>query len=76
MRTLDVRGLVPCEPFERALEALDALASGERLTLLISREPFPLYDWLREHGFRWTTLPPETGQTHFTLQIQAPVQEG
>ena len=57
---LDVRGLPPCEPFERTLAALDELATGEVLEVLIHREPFPLYDLLRERGFTWQVVP-ETG---------------
>jgi len=48
---LDVRGLPPCEPFERIMAALDVLPAGGALEVLIHREPVPLHDWLREHGF-------------------------
>lgn len=50
-RRLDVRGLPPCEPFERIIAALDVLPPGETLEVLIHREPVPLHDWLEEHGF-------------------------
>lgn len=50
---LDVRGLPPCEPFERTLAALDELPTGETLEVLIHREPFPLYELMRERGFAW-----------------------
>ncbi|MBX9962549.1 MAG: DUF2249 domain-containing protein [Burkholderiales bacterium] len=52
-RTLDVRFLEPPEPFERIVEALAALPEGEVLRVLIHREPRPLFNWLREDGFRW-----------------------
>lgn len=48
---LDVRGLPPCEPFDKILAATDELPVGEELEVLIHREPLPLYDWLTEHGF-------------------------
>lgn len=48
---VDVRWLAPPEPFERALAALDMLGAGERLRLLIHREPYPLYDILQEWGY-------------------------
>lgn len=60
---VDVRFLAPPEPMERALEALDQLASPEdELQLLIHREPFPLYDVLRRHGYsRETETTPDGG---------------
>jgi uncharacterized protein (DUF2249 family) len=72
MAELDVRGLAPCEPLERTLAALDALPPGESLIVHLSREPFPLYDWLREHGFAWQTKPGDEG---FTLEIRVAVPE-
>lgn len=68
---LDVRGLPPCEPFERTLSRLDELAAGEVLEVLIHREPFPLYDLLRERGFTWQ-VSPETdadGRAYFRIGI-------
>ncbi len=41
--TLDVRGLPPPEPLEHCLEALADLLPGQRLCMLIDREPYPLY---------------------------------
>lgn len=52
---LDVRGLEPPGPMERLLEALAELPRGERLKLLIHREPFPAYQMLEANGFRFTT---------------------
>ncbi|WP_018604385.1 DUF2249 domain-containing protein [Uliginosibacterium gangwonense] len=58
---LDMRGLPPCEPFERILAAVDALPPAETLEVLIHREPFPLYAWLAEHGFAHHTQAEESG---------------
>ena len=52
---LDVRGLDPPEPLQRALEAIAALQTGEQLRMLHHREPFPLYAMLRERGFTHRT---------------------
>lgn len=50
-RVLDVCGLEPPEPLERALAALDTLASGEYLRLRIHRAPYPLYSMLEQWGY-------------------------
>lgn len=52
---LDVQNLPPPEPLERVLEALAGLAPGQRLRLLIDREPHPLYDILDARGFVYRT---------------------
>lgn len=49
---LDVCGLAPPEPLERVLDALSTLLPGQRLRVLIDREPRPLYPILRQNGFR------------------------
>jgi len=48
---LDVNLLEPPEPMGRILSAIDALARGRYLRILIHREPFPLYDILRREDF-------------------------
>ncbi|MDX5363084.1 MAG: DUF2249 domain-containing protein [Pseudazoarcus pumilus] len=52
---LDVRGLEPPEPFERAMEALADLPAGDTLTLVLDRVPYPLLRILERdgHGFEW-----------------------
>lgn len=45
-RRIDVRGLPPCEPLERVLDALALLPADEALVVSIHREPFPLYGLL------------------------------
>jgi len=52
---LDVRGLPPPEPFERIMGALAELPSGTLLRVHIHREPYPLYEALRDHGYTWQT---------------------
>jgi len=63
---LDVSSLAPPEPLERVLDALSLLPEGDRLRVLLPREPFPLYDLLRRMGYAWMT----TGaQGHFEILI-------
>ena len=52
---LDVRGMEPPEPLEKVLDALDSLAPGERLCMLIEREPRPLYRILLDNGYAYRT---------------------
>lgn len=60
MKVIDARELLPPEPMERVLAALPSLERGEALTLLLPREPFPLYHVLQARGFAWaTTLAPD-----------------
>lgn len=52
-RTVDGRGLMPPEPLELTLEALDTLPDGEELLLLLYCEPHPLYSVLKENGYSY-----------------------
>lgn len=48
---IDVCGLEPPEPLERVLDGLGRLQPGQRLRVLIPREPFPLYSILDRNGY-------------------------
>lgn len=61
MPELDVRGLPPPEPFENIARALQMLSATETLQVLIHREPFPLYEMLRDAGYTWQTTALENG---------------
>ncbi|HEU4853371.1 MAG TPA: DUF2249 domain-containing protein [Telluria sp.] len=54
--TLDVCGLMPPEPMERVLEALADLRPGQRLRMLIDREPRPLYRILERNECRYDAV--------------------
>ena len=58
---LDVRGIEPPGPMVRVLEALDRLASSDRLEVLHERRPLFLYPQLDARGFCHTTDEPEPG---------------
>ena len=51
---IDGREMQPPEPMERTLEALDTLAEGDDLLLLLYCEPHPLYNILRQNGYAWS----------------------
>lgn len=54
-KELDVRGLPPPEPFEKIIHALQTLPDGAELHVLIHREPYPLYEVMRNTGYEWRT---------------------
>lgn len=56
-RILDVSELEPPEPLERILDSLAEMAAGDWLKVLHRREPYPLYNMLRNMGYCWSTVP-------------------
>jgi hypothetical protein len=51
---IDGREMVPPEPLELTLLALDALAADDELVLLLYCQPHPLFNILRREGYVWT----------------------
>lgn len=47
---VDARYMEPPEPFVKTMEMLDELKEGEKMLLLLYREPHPLYKVLRQNG--------------------------
>jgi len=52
-RRLDVSDLEPPEPMERILDVLDEMPESDWLRVTHRREPYPLYNMLRNMGFAW-----------------------
>ncbi len=72
---VDVRGLPPCEPMERVLQALRELAPGDEVRMLLHREPVPLYALLAEQGFAHRAQRQPDG--HWAIRIRhAPAGSG
>jgi uncharacterized protein (DUF2249 family) len=67
---LDVRGLQPPEPFERAMESLADLGAGDTLTLVLDRVPHPLFRILERdgHEFEWH----DDGLGRVAVRVAAP----
>ena len=63
---IDGRELQPPEPMERTLEALDQLAEGDDVLLLLYCQPHPLFNILRNSGYAWS----EEVQTDGTREIR------
>ena len=59
--TIDGRQLVPPEPFEQTMAALDGLAPGDEILLLLNCQPRPLYRVLQRSGFVWSEVALEDG---------------
>jgi hypothetical protein len=51
---IDGRGMEPPRPLELALQALDGLAPGDDVLMLLYCQPHPLYGALKQRGCRWT----------------------
>lgn len=51
---IDGREMVPPEPLELTLLALDGLAADDELVLLLYCQPHPLFNILRREGYAWT----------------------
>lgn len=52
---VDARFMEPPEPFVQTMEMLDTLQPGEKMLLLLYREPHPLYQVLTRNGHAYST---------------------
>ena len=50
---IDACAMMPPEPMERTLDALERLSPGETLLLVIPRRPAPLFDMLADDGYSY-----------------------
>lgn len=67
---VDARRLEPPEPLDRVLAALRRRLPGQRVRLLLHREPLPLYSLLQQMGLTHTTEVMPDG--HFCILIGEP----
>jgi uncharacterized protein (DUF2249 family) len=66
-RRLDARE-IDGEPFSAIMAALDDLGPDERLLLVNSFEPEPLYDVLEDRGFTFETSTVEPDRWHVVIE--------
>jgi uncharacterized protein (DUF2249 family) len=52
---VDARYMEPPDPFVHTMEMLDILKPGEKMLLLLFREPHPLYKVLTQNGYAYET---------------------
>ncbi|MGZ5199789.1 MAG: DUF2249 domain-containing protein [Telluria sp.] len=66
---LDVRGLMPPEPLERVMDALDVLTPATRIVMLIDREPLPLYRILERNGYHYRAVAQNNGDYRVEITL-------
>ena len=66
-KVVNGHGLVPPEPFELTMAALDAIDPGQSVLLLLPREPHPLFQVLDRQGFLHRTQ--RTPDGHYEIRI-------
>lgn len=70
-RVVDARGLMPPEPMELTMAALDELGPDEEILLLLYREPFPLYGILQRNGYTHRAESTPDGTYHIHIRKAA-----
>jgi len=63
---IDARSMLPPEPMEQALTALDLLGDGE-LTLILNRRPYPLLGILTTNGYQWIERQADNGGLKYLI---------
>ncbi len=61
MIEIDARGWESPRPFNETMEALCSLQPGDRVRLILEREPFPLYRVLEQNGYAFFTTARDDG---------------
>lgn len=60
-KVIDGRQMEPPEPFVQTMAALDEIQPGQKVLLILAREPFPLYRALQLNKVAWQTERREDG---------------
>lgn len=64
---IDARAMLPPEPLERAMAALDLLKRDDELTLILNQQPQPLLRILASSGFKWAEAEEATGGWRYRI---------
>ena len=70
-RVVDGRNLEPPEPFVQTMDALDAITPGQKVMLILGREPHPLYRALELNGYAWQTERKDDGSVEIVIWHKA-----
>jgi hypothetical protein len=65
---IDGRDLVPPEPLELTLAALDTLAPDDEVVLLLYIQPRPLFGILQREGYVWRETVQADGTREFRIR--------
>jgi len=65
---IDGRDMVPPEPLEATLAALESLADGDEIVLLLYCQPHPLFAILRREGYAWREETRADGTREFRIR--------
>ena len=76
MKVIDARNLEPPAPFERVIDALSDLAEGEKVMLVINREPMPLYRFLLNNAYEYKTSAFPDGRFEIEIWETLPAAAG
>jgi uncharacterized protein (DUF2249 family) len=69
---IDGRELEPPEPLRRVLAALDDLADGDEIHVLLYCHPVPLISILQRNGYAWQEALLEDGTHELRIRRAAP----
>lgn len=64
---IDGRSMIPPEPLERTLQAVQDLRDGDTLTLLVYCHPQPLLFILEDEGYQWRETLRSDGTHELTI---------
>jgi uncharacterized protein (DUF2249 family) len=67
MIVIDARGWEPPAPFDTVMETLCALKPGQRILLILDREPFPLYRVLERNGYAYQATHCDDGRVEIVI---------
>jgi uncharacterized protein (DUF2249 family) len=76
MIVIDARQWEPPRPFEETMEALCRLQPGEKVRLIIGREPLPLYRILDQNGYVFFTAVRDDGSYEVDICLRSDTAEG
>jgi hypothetical protein len=65
---IDGREMVPPEPLEATLQALDTMSDEDELLLLLYCQPHPLFNILRREGYVWAEDHRADGTREFRIR--------
>jgi uncharacterized protein (DUF2249 family) len=70
MIVIDAREWEPPRPFEETMEALCRLQPGEKVRLIVGREPLPLYRVLEQNGYAHFTAVRDDGSYEVDICVR------